>query len=108
MLLQRIKMGLIRYAFQGSYGSVVLRLMRKFNMEKQAIKELLYGGVSELMKNKRYYYVSSVSKDYNKWTEEGLTALNDFVGVITHYIIAADENDLDRRAKEIVFNSLKS
>ena len=76
-------------------------------MEKQAIKELLYGGVSELMKNSRYYYKSSVGKSYCNWTDDGEIALKEFVTEITHFISEADKAELDRRAKQMVMDTLK-
>lgn len=76
-------------------------------MEKSAIKDLLYGGVSELMKNHRYYYQSSVGKSYCKWTDDGEQALKEFVTEITHFITEADKKELDVRAKQIVMDSLK-
>lgn len=76
-------------------------------MEKQAIKDLLYGGVSELMKNQRYYYRSSVGKSYCNWTDQGEIALKEFVTEITHFMTAADAAELDKRAKEQVMEALK-
>lgn len=76
-------------------------------MEKQAIKELLYGGIGELMKNRRYYYQSSVGKGYSHWTDEGHIALNEFVSEIAHFIVESDKQELDRRAKEMVMETLK-
>ena len=76
-------------------------------MEKLAIKELLYGGISELMKNNRYYYQSSVGKSYSKWTDDGEHALKEFVTEITHFITEADKKELDIRAKQMVMDSLK-
>jgi len=76
-------------------------------VEKAAIKELLYGGISELMKNRRYYYQSSVGKTYNSWTDDGQIAVHEFVSEITHFIIEADKKELDARAKEMVLETLK-
>lgn len=76
-------------------------------MEKQAIKELMYGGVSELMKNRRYYYQSSVGQSYSHWTDEGKMALDYFMKEMTKYIYEAEQVDLDRRAKDIVLAELK-
>ena len=76
-------------------------------MQKNAIKELLYGGISELMHNKTYYYKSSVGRGYSKWTDEGEKALNEFVSEIANFIIEADKEELDRRAKEMVMDTLK-
>ncbi len=77
-------------------------------MEKQAIKELMYGGINELMQNRRYYYKSSVGKDYSHWTEEGKEALNRFINDMTHYITDAENASLDQRAKDLVMKELKS
>lgn len=77
-------------------------------MEKGAIKDLVYGGINELMHNRRYYYRSSVGKDYSNWTDEGKVALNDFMKEITQYMWDAEEKALDERAKEMVMKELKS
>lgn len=76
-------------------------------MEKSAIKDLVYGGISELMHNRRYYYRSSVGKDYSHWTNDGKEALNDFMSEITQYIWDAEEAALDKRAKDIMLAELK-
>jgi hypothetical protein len=77
-------------------------------MEKQAIKELMYGGVNELMQNRRYFYRSSVGKNYSHWTEEGKVAMDTFMREITQYIYDAEQRSLDQRAKEMVLKELKS
>lgn len=77
-------------------------------MEKQAIKELMYGGVSELMNNSRYYYRSSVGNSYSHWTEEGKIALQEYMKEITQFIYEAEQVALDKRAKDLVLKELKS
>ena len=77
-------------------------------MEKQAIKELMYGGVNELMQNRRYYYHSSVGMNYSHWTTEGKTAMEEFMKEMTQYIYDAEQKSLDERAKELVLKELKS
>jgi hypothetical protein len=77
-------------------------------MEKQAIKELMYGGVSEMMQNRRYYYHSSVGQNYSAWTDEGKAAMDEFMQEITRYIYDAEQNALDQRAKDLVMKELKS
>lgn len=77
-------------------------------MEKQAIKDLMYGGVNEMMQNRRYYYRSSVGKDYSHWTDEGKLAMEQFMRDMTQYIVEAEEKALDNRAKELVLKELKS
>ena len=77
-------------------------------MEKQAIKELMYGGLNELMQNRRYYYQSTVGKNYNHWTDEGKKAMENFMREMTQYIRDAEEVALDQRAKDLVLKELKS
>ncbi len=75
-------------------------------MEKSAIKELLYGGISELMKNRHFYYDSGV-KGYSHFTDSGKDALNEFASQMAQFITEADNKDLDKRAKELVIKGLK-
>lgn len=77
-------------------------------MEKQAIKDLMYGSLAELMQNSRYYYRSRVGADYCRWTDDGRVVLDQFMSEITKLIWDADQNELDRRAKELVMKELKS
>ncbi len=77
-------------------------------MEKQAIKDLMYGSLNELMQNSRYYYRSSVGVEYCRWTDDGRAVLDQFMSEITKLIWDADQNELDRRAKVLVMKELKS
>ena len=77
-------------------------------MEKQAIKDLMYGSLTELMQNRRYYSRSSVGPEYSRWTEEGPLVLKQLMSEITKLIYIADQNDLDSRAKELVLKELKT
>jgi len=76
-------------------------------MDKATIKELVYGGVAELMRNRRFYYHSPVGDSYSFWTPEGTQALLDFVMLMSKKMIEAEETELDSRAKEMVLKELK-
>jgi hypothetical protein len=77
-------------------------------MEKQAVKDLMYGSLNELMQNRQYYYHSSVGAEYSYWTDEGKVMLTQFMSEVTKLIYTSDKNELDRRAKELVLKELKS
>jgi hypothetical protein len=77
-------------------------------MEKQAVKDLIYGSLTELMQNPRYYYYSSVGAEYCHWTDEGKVVLTQFMSEIIKLIYTSDKNELDRRAKELVLKELKT
>lgn len=76
-------------------------------MDKQAVKDLMFGGLNELMNNRRYYYHSSVGGTYSHWTEEGKEALMEYMNVMGWKLKEAEEADLNRRSKEMVVNALK-
>lgn len=76
-------------------------------MEKGAMKDLIYGGIEEIINNQRYYYHSSVGSNYCHFTEQGKEAVSEFMELMAYKVRAANEADLERRAKEQVMNALK-
>lgn len=76
-------------------------------MQKGAIKDLVYGGLEEILNNRNYYYNSSVGANYSHLTDSGKEAVIEFIGLISSKIIEAENADLDRRAKEQVLKELK-
>jgi hypothetical protein len=77
-------------------------------MEKAAIKDLMYGGIEEILRNKQYYYHSSVGTQYSRFTKEGEEAILIYTSMLAWRIRAAEEADLERRAKEQTLAALKS
>jgi hypothetical protein len=76
-------------------------------MEKSAIKDIIYGGIEEIVQNRRYYYSSSVGRDYSHFTDEGKEAIVEFMGLMAFQVRRAEEQDLDQRAKKQVLDGLK-
>lgn len=76
-------------------------------MEKSALKDLLYGGLAELVQNEKYYYHSNVGITYSYWTEAGSTALATYLHTMAGLMFEADRESLDTRAKELVLKGLK-
>jgi len=81
--------------------------VKKSNMDKGSIKELMFGGVQEIMRNRKYYYNSTVSSDYSHWTEEGKEAICEFMSLMGREMLRAEEIELNQRAKELVIKGLK-
>jgi hypothetical protein len=77
-------------------------------MDKKAVKEFMYGGIAELIKNRDYYYRSSVGASYSHWTEAGQNALTEYMAIVGYKMIEVEEAELDARAKAIVMEGLKS
>lgn len=76
-------------------------------MEKQAVKDLIYGGVSELVNNDKLYRHSPIGQDYCKFTEEGKVALEEYMSQMAILLRRAEQASLDKRAKDLVIKGLK-
>jgi len=76
-------------------------------MDSNAIKELMYGGVKELMNNRTYYYYSNIGQNYSHWTEEGQQALAEYMNLMGYKMLEIEEASLNRRARDLVLKGLK-
>jgi len=81
--------------------------VKKSKMDRASIKEFMYGGINELIHNRKYYYHSAVGGDYSHWTVEGEQALKVFMNMIGHKMMQAEEAELNQRAKDLVIKGLK-
>ena len=76
-------------------------------MDKAAIKNFIYGGVEELLHDKKFYHYSSVGADYSHFTDEGKVAVAALLDLVAWNIREAENKDLDNRAKQMVINNLR-
>jgi len=76
-------------------------------MDKQAVKDLIFGGVVEIMRNRKYYHHSSIGTQYSYWTDEGKEALHEYMTVMGWKLKEAEEAELIKKSKEIVIAGLK-
>lgn len=76
-------------------------------MDKQALKDFTYGGITELMRNRRYYYYSSIGAAYSHWTDEGKKALTEYMEIIGYKMLETEEAELRERSKQMVIDGLK-
>ena len=90
----------------------VLEWTRSYNgvlkmLDKRAVKELLYGGINEIVQNKEFYYNSGVGPNYNHFTEAGKQAMDAYMKQMVEMMLKAEEESLNKRAKELVVKGLK-
>lgn len=67
------------------------------------IKEVLYGSIRELTRNRRYYYDGYRSH----FTEEGKKVVNELLDLYAEKLGVAIKEADEQRAKDMVFNELK-
>ncbi len=75
-------------------------------MNNDAIKDMFYSGMLELVKNRKYYY-RGISQQYCHLTEDGKAVLTDYFEIMGYKMLEAYEKDLDERAKNMVIQNLK-
>jgi len=75
-------------------------------MDKSAVKDLIFGGLSELIQNNRYYYHSAMGPEYSHWTDFGEEVMTEFMTVMAYRIAETNAESLNERAKELVMNGL--
>jgi hypothetical protein len=100
-------MALILYAFHDFSLSEALQMAKNFDIKRSMNKDLVYGGLLELAKNKLVWHESSVSPEYSHLTEDGKKAIihvveNMFRGL---QIIHADE--IKEEAKKQMLDALR-
>ena len=76
-------------------------------MQRPAIKDVVYGGMMEIMRNRQYYYQSSVGSVYSHFTDEGREVMIEFLNVIGGKMMEAEHEELNERAKQQVIDQLK-
>jgi hypothetical protein len=81
--------------------------VKKSKMDKQAVKDLMFGGIIELMQNPKYYYYSEVGHTYSRWTDEGKEVLQEYMQIMSWKLNEAEHDNLNKRAKEMVISGLK-
>ncbi len=79
------------------------------HMRKTAIRDQLYGGIIEMMKNREFFYRSEIGKahEYSSWTDQGKEELVEFIMAHSKKMLVAEEAEIDTLAKEMTFNALK-
>lgn len=77
-------------------------------MNREALKDLMYGGIEEMTQNPRMFYKSSVGKGYSHWTEAGKQNLTEFMEYMADEMARCKQVEDEDRSKQLVLRELKS
>jgi hypothetical protein len=77
-------------------------------MKPEAIKDVLYGGIAELLRNPAFCRRSEVEAKYTAWTAEGQAALHEFVAAMIVEIDRSEKIRLTEEAKKQTLSTLKN
>lgn len=84
-----------------------LILRMKVHYMNKLLPNQVYSGLFEILKDQRLYYYSKVGADYCHLTEEGEKALISWINLMGPHMHKLQQQELDARAKQLVFDELK-
>lgn len=76
-------------------------------MDKQALKNILYGSIVELTSDRKYFHKSNIDAKYSYWTDDGEKVVMEILRDWTVKMIEEEKRSLDKQAKELVLKGLK-
>jgi hypothetical protein len=100
-------MALILYAFHDFSASEALRMAKNFNIKRSMNKDLVYGGLLELSRNKLVWHESTVAPEYSHLTEDGRDAIIHIVENMFRGLQIIHNQEVKDEAKRQTLESLK-
>jgi hypothetical protein len=82
-------------------------MARKFNIRRSMNKDMVYGALSELVKNKTVWHQSAVSPEYSHLTEDGKDAIIHVIEEMFRGLQIIHEAEVKEEAKRQTMESLK-
>jgi hypothetical protein len=76
-------------------------------MRSQDVETMLVGSIKEILKNKTYFYYSSVGPGYCYLTEDGHRVIIEAVNMLGARMISALEQEDIERSKQLMLDELK-
>lgn len=76
-------------------------------MKRNVTKDVVYGGLLEIIKNERCYRVSNIGREYSGLTDLGKETIVEYMADMAWRMHLAEKEELDARAKQMVFDELK-
>ena len=81
--------------------------MKKSNIQRSMSKDIVYGSLLELSKNKLVWYESSIDPSYSHLTDEGKEAIIPIVESILREIRSIEQQLINETAKQQTMDALK-
>lgn len=83
-------------------------MAKKFDIKRSMNKDLIYGGLLELSRNRLVWHESTVSPEYSHLTEEGKVAIIHIVENMFRGLQIIHEQEVKEEAKRQTLEALKS
>jgi hypothetical protein len=76
-------------------------------MLRRDVEKMIVGSIKEIIKDRQYFYYSTVGPDYCHLTDEGKDAIVDIVNILGSRLIKAEAEEDIERSKQLMLNELK-
>jgi hypothetical protein len=82
-------------------------MAKRFNIRRSMNKDMVYGALSELVRNKSVWHESTVNPSYSHLTDEGKDAIIHVIEEMFRGLQVIHEAEVKEEAKKQTWNSLK-
>ena len=79
----------------------------KVNYMSKVLPNQVYAGLFEILKNRELYYYSDVGTKYCHLTDKGRDEVTKWVELVAPGMCKLEQDELDARAKKLVWDELK-
>jgi hypothetical protein len=76
-------------------------------MIRRDVEKMIVGSIKEIIRDRQYFYHSTVGPDYCHLTDEGKDAIIDIVNILAPRLIKAEAEEDIERSKQLVLDQLK-
>ena len=82
-------------------------MARKFNIRRSMNKDMVYGALSELVKNSKVWHESTVAPEYSHLTDDGKDAIIHVVEEMFRGLQTIQEQEIKEEAKRQTLEQLR-
>ena len=76
-------------------------------MLRRDAEKMIIGSIKEIIRDRQYFYHSTVGPDYCHLTDEGRDAIIDVVNILGARLLKAEAEEDIERSKQLVLGQLK-
>ena len=76
-------------------------------MLRRDAEKMIIGSIKEIIRDRQYFYHSTVGPDYCHLTEEGKDAIIDVINILGSRLLKAEAEEDIERSRQLVLNELK-
>jgi len=76
-------------------------------MLRRDVEKMILGSIKEIIRDRQYFYHSTIGHEYCHLTEEGNRAILDIINILGPRLVKAEAEEDIERSKQLVLDQLK-